>query len=131
MQLPCQPVSRLRLHRWQRDTLIGYCATRRESQSNISIPVRTRRRKEALTHRHVKELLCVVQHADPDGDMASRGHGGGSVPGVQCTDAESLRGAKTLPCSEGHRLRLCHAALQRSLPGNQGREAKSVSMNTK
>lgn len=63
------------------------------------------------THRDVKELLSVVQHADPDGDKSPRGHGGGSVPRVQRTDAKSLRGSKTMSCSHWLWVWLCHAEL--------------------
>lgn len=76
--------------------------------------------KKALrTHRDVKELLCAIQHTDPDGDMPSRGHGRGFVPGVQCTDAKTLRGSKTLPCSRDIWIWLCHGALLTAHPAQR------------
>lgn len=62
------------------------------------------------THRDVKELLCVVQHADPDGDVPAGGHGRRPVRGVQGADAKSLRRSETLPRSKGswRRVRFCH-----------------------
>lgn len=65
------------------------------------------------THRDVKDLLCVVQHTDPDGNVPPRGHGWRSVPRVQCTDAKCLGGPQTLSCTTGHLfwLWLHHGAL--------------------
>lgn len=101
-----------------------------ESQSHFNIPIKkcAWARKALTTHRDVKELLWVVQHANPDGDVASRGHGRGSVPGVQRTDAKSLRGSEALPCSKGYWLWvwLCHVALQCSLPSLQRSQERKV-----
>lgn len=62
------------------------------------------------THRDVKELLCVVQHTDPDGDVPAGGHGWRPVRRVQSADAKSLRRSESLPRSEGSWLwvQLCH-----------------------
>ena len=129
MQLPCQPVSRLLLLWWKREMLLGYRAIMRSPNPALVFPSSNAPEQESFTptHRDVKELLGVVQHADPDGDVSPRGHGRGSVPGVQRADAKSLRGPKTLPCSRGHWLWvwLCHDAPQCSLPSlHRGQERR-------
>lgn len=102
-----------------------------ESQSDISIPIKKHARagrQAGFTHRDVKELLRVVQHTDPNGDVPSRGHGRGSVPRVQRADAKSLRGPETLPRSRGYWLWvwLCHDALRCSLPSLHRRWERKV-----
>lgn len=86
------------------------CGKKRKNA--ILLLILSRRKGVRATHRDVKELLCVVQHADPDGDVASGGHGGRSVARIQRTDAKSLRGSETLPCpgGNGFRVWLCHGA---------------------
>lgn len=83
-----------------------------KKRKDIPPLILARRKGIPATHRDVKELLCVVQHADPDGDVASGGHGGWSVARIQCADAKSLRGSETLPCpgGNGFRVWLCHGA---------------------
>lgn len=100
------------MKKWQ--MLLGYCVEKKKKKEKKGIPplILARRKGIRATHRDVKELLCVVQHADPDGDVASGGHGGWSVARIQRTDAKSLRGSETLPCPGGNGLRvwLCHGA---------------------
>ena len=94
-----------------------------KSPSGISIPTQITglARKAITTHRDVKELLCVVQHTDPDGNVSSGGHGRRFVPGVQRADAKGLWGPETLPGSRRHLfwVRLYHGTLHCSLPGLQ------------
>lgn len=91
--------------------LLGYCVEKKK-QKDIPPLILARRKGIRATHRDVKELLCVVQHADPDGDVAPGGHGGGSVARIQRADAKSLRGSETLPCpgGSGFRVWFCHGA---------------------
>lgn len=104
-----------------------------ESHSHINIPGKKKAPSERAfaTHRDVKELLCVVQHTDPDGDVTSGGHGWWSVPWIQCTDAKSLWGSETLPCPKGNRFRvwLCHGEPLHWLPrlqtGQEGKVSKT------
>lgn len=85
---------------------------KKNEKNTILLLILSRRKGARATHRDVKELLCVVQHADPDGDVASGGHGGRSVARIQRADAKSLRGSETLPCpgGNGFRVWLCHDA---------------------
>lgn len=96
-----------------------------ESQSDISIPIQ---KGEQLpdTHRDVKELLRVIQHTDPDGDVPTRGHGWRPVRGVQCADAKSLRRSETLPCSKGNWLwvRFCHDEQRRCRDAERGKSGR-------
>lgn len=80
------------------------------------------------THRDVKELLCVVQHTDPDADVPAGGHGWRPVRGVQCADAKSLRRSETLPCSKGSWLwvQFCHDEERCSLLSLQGCQERKV-----